>query len=270
MKLKSLTVASLALCLLSSCSTKPSKLVYFKDIDTTTPAVVIAPESYITTIQPDDELLITVNTPANPIVSSSFNLPQTNPAPAKEGASLQTQPQNQTYVVNSQGDIDFPELGKIHVAGLTTEQLKEKLTTDLSKWIKEPVIMVRIVNFTIDVAGEVKEPGRYPVSRQRFSVLDALSAAGDLTEYGERQNVLLIREENGKRVHHSLDLTSADILSSPYFYVHQNDYIYVEPNQIRQDNSKYNQNNAFKLSVVSTIVSGVSVIASLIIALAIK
>jgi polysaccharide export outer membrane protein len=100
-------------------------------------------------------------------------------------------------------------------------------------------------------------------------VLDALTAAGDLTEYGERTNVLIIREENGKRTAHRLDLTSSDVLTSPYFYLQQNDYVYVTPNKIRQDNSKYNQNNAFKLSVTSTIVSGCSVIASLIIALAI-
>ncbi|MDE6396109.1 MAG: polysaccharide export protein, partial [Muribaculaceae bacterium] len=211
-----------------------------------------------------------VNSPANPIVSSTYNLPQSNPAHVKDGASIQTTPQNQTFVVNSQGNIDFPELGVIHVAGLTTEQLKEKLTQEISKTVKDPIVLVRILNFTFDVAGEVKDPGTYPVNRQRFTILDALSAAGDLTEYGERNNVLLIREENGKRVHHRLDLTSADLLTSPYFYVRQNDYIYVEPNQIRKDNSKYNQNNAFKLSVVTTIVSGVSVIASLIIALAIK
>ena len=108
------------------------------------------------------------------------------------------------------------------------------------------------------------------VTRERFSVLDALSSAGDLTEYGERSNVLLVREENGKRTAHRINLNSSDILTSPYFYVQQNDYIYVTPNKIRQDNSKYNQNNAFKLSVISTIVSACSVVASLVIALAIK
>jgi polysaccharide export outer membrane protein len=101
-------------------------------------------------------------------------------------------------------------------------------------------------------------------------VLDALSAAGDLTVYGERENVLIIREENGKRTAHRLNLNSSEVFTSPYFYLQQNDYVYVSPNKIRKDNSKYNQNNAFKLSVVSTVVSGCSVIASLVIALAIK
>lgn len=101
-------------------------------------------------------------------------------------------------------------------------------------------------------------------------MLDALADAGDLTEYGERSNVLLVREENGERKFVHLDLNSSDLLTSPYFYLKQNDYIYVEPNEVRQANSKYNQNNSFKLTVVSTIVSAASVIASLVIALTVK
>ncbi|MBR6489514.1 MAG: polysaccharide export protein, partial [Muribaculaceae bacterium] len=105
---------------------------------------------------------------------------------------------------------------------------------------------------------------------ERFTLLDALSAAGDLTEFGERGNVLVIREENGKQVYHRLNLADTNIFSSPYYYLQQNDVVYVEPNQIRIDNSKYNQNNAYKLTVISTIVSATSVIASLIIAVAVK
>ena len=118
--------------------------------------------------------------------------------------------------------------------------------------------------------GEVKNPHRIYVNSERFTLLDALSAAGDLTEYGERGNVLVIREENGQQIYHRLDLADSNIFSSPYFYLQQNDVVYVEPNQIRIDNSKYNQNNAFKLSVISTIVSTASVVASLVIALAVK
>ena len=107
---------------------------------------------------------------------------------------------------------------------------------------------------------------RYPC----LPILDALTAVGDLTEYGERSNVLVIREEDGKRVAHRLNLNSADILTSPYFYLKQNDYVYVQPNEIRSDNSKYNQNNAYKVTVISTVVSAASVIASLVIALTVK
>ena len=129
---------------------------------------------------------------------------------------------------------------------------------------------VRIANFEITVGGEVKTPTKLRVNRSRYSVLDALGAAGDLTEYGERSNILLVRENNGQREYHRLDLNSSDILTSPYFYLQQNDYIYVEPNAVRQANSKYNQHNSFKLQVISTVVSASSVVASLIIALVIR
>ena len=175
-----------------------------------------------------------------------------------------------TYLVDSKGDITMPVLGTLHVGGLTTEQIQQLVTEKVSIDVDNPTVIVKMVNFHVNVAGEVRTPGVVNVTRERFSVLDALSSAGDLTEYGERSNVLLVREENGKRTAHRINLNSSDILTSPYFYVQQNDYIYVTPNKIRQDNSKYNQNNAFKLSVISTIVSACSVVASLVIALAIK
>ena len=153
---------------------------------------------------------------------------------------------------------------------MTTEQLSDYLTKEISKDVKDPIVDVRILNFTVSVGGEVKLPSRIPLSSQRMTVLDALVQAGDLTEYGERSNVLVIREEDGKRTYAHLDLNKAETLNSPYFYLKQNDYIYVSPNQIKQSNSRYNTNNSFKLSVISTIVSATSVVASLVIALVIK
>ena len=179
-------------------------------------------------------------------------------------------PTSQTYVVDSKGDINFPELGKIHVAGMDVEQLQAELTNRISRDVNDPLVRVELVNFNVNVAGEVAKPGTVAVKRNRFSILDALSAAGDLTPYGERSNVLIIREENGERKYAHVDLNSSALLTSPYYYVKQNDYIYVEPNNVRQSNSKYNQDNAFKLSVVSTVVSAASVIASLVIALTVK
>jgi len=164
----------------------------------------------------------------------------------------------------------MPVLGTVHVEGLTTEQLQQELTRRISADVKDPVVTVRMLNFNIVIAGEVKEPKRIPVNENRITILDALAMAGDLTEYGERSNVLVIREENGERKFAHIDLNSSDLLTSPYYYLQQNDYVYVAPNSIRQANSKYNQNNAFKLSVISTIVSAASVIASLVIALTVK
>ena len=219
-------------------------------------------------IQPDDELFISVNS-LNPAATAIYNLPAMNPAQTSDLVQSVT-PRQQTYIVSSKGDINFPILGTIHVAGQTTEQLQAYLTREVSKDVEDPQVRVQLMNFKVVVAGEVMSPKTVEVHGNRFSILDALSAAGDLTQYGERSNVMLIREENGERKFVHLDLNSGDILKSPYFYLQPNDYVYVEPNKIRQANSKYNQDNAYKLQVTSTIVSAASVIASLVIALTVK
>lgn len=250
----------------SSCSSSRSPLTYFKDVQTET--VMTSPAQYSPVIEPDDELYIMVTSWA-PSATAAYNLPLTNPAQS-ETMGMSSTPRIQSYLVNPQGDIDMPQLGKIHVAGLTCEQLKDELYNKISADVEDPVIIVRLMNFKVNVAGEVQHPGPQKVGTERYSILDALTAAGDLTEYGERNNVLLIREENGQRTAHRINLNDPSVLTSPYFYLQQNDYVYVEPNKIRKDNSKYNQNNAFKVSVISTIVSACSVVASLVIALTVK
>ena len=268
-KNKTIAAAAAALTILATgCSSvQRSPLTYFNDIDQEL-TVSVPTDNYAPVIRPDDELFIVVLSDV-PSASSAYNLPLQNPS--RRSATLMTgTPQQQTYVVNNEGDIMMPVIGKIHVAGLTTEQLRAKLTELISKDVVNPEVYVRLVNFRVNVAGEVKSPGPQQVTTERYSILDALTAAGDLTEYGERNSVLLVREENGKREAHRLNLNDADLLTSPYFYLQQNDYVYVEPNKIRKDNSKYNQNNAFKISVISTIVSACSVVASLVIALTVK
>ena len=260
-------LASAAIFMMASCTTNRGSLSYFEDIkDKTQGTLPLA--SFAPTIEPDDELFINVSSVV-PEATLMYNLPQASYAVIGEQTE-QSQLHMLTYVVTSKGDIDMPVLGKVHVAGLTTEQLAQKLTDEISKSVSDPVVTVTLVNFKVNVAGEVRTPGRIEVNGNRISVLDAISAAGDLTEYGERSNVLVIREENGQRTFGRLNLNSSESLNSPYYYLKQNDYVYVEPNQIRQENSKYNQNNAFKLTVTSTVVSAASVIASLIIALTVK
>lgn len=252
---------------MTSCGTSKTVLPYFTDISTVKEGT-LPMESYLAKLQPDDELFISV-TSGEPEATAVYNLPVNNPA-TKNMLGQYISPTSQTYVVDSNGDINFPELGKIHVAGMDVEQLQAELTNRISRDVNDPLVRVELVNFNVNVAGEVAKPGTVAVKRNRFSILDALSAAGDLTPYGERSNVLIIREENGERKYAHVDLNSSALLTSPYYYVKQNDYIYVEPNNVRQSNSKYNQDNAFKLSVVSTVVSAASVIASLVIALTVK
>ena len=226
MRLTPIVVAAVAIAAMASCSTPRTPLTYFTDIDSVGLNATMAQGEYLTRIVPDDELLITV-TSQNPEATAAYNLPLSNPAVNSQLTKAST-PQQMTYLVDSKGDIIMPVIGTLHVGGLTTEQVQQLVTEKVSEDVDNPTVVVKMVNFHVNVAGEVRTPGVVNVTRERFSVLDALSSAGDLTEYGERSNVLLVREENGKRTAHRLDLNSSDILTSPYFYVRQNDYRYAK------------------------------------------
>lgn len=262
---KALLFAAVTL-IFTACSSKKASLTYFEDLKASDGVVDVQP--YTPVIQPDDELFISVSSTI-PAATAAYNLNVSNPASGNEMGKT-TSPQHITYLVNSAGDITMPVLGKIHVAGLTTAQLTDELTRMISKDVTDPVVTVRLRNFSVNVMGEVNSPGIKGVDGERCSILDAIAAAGDLTPYGNRNDVLLIRENNDKREYHRLNLNDASLLSSPYFYLQQNDVVLVTPNDIRQDNAKYNQFNSYKLSVISTIVSSCSIIASIIIALTVK
>ncbi len=179
-------------------------------------------------------------------------------------------PYQQTYIVNNAGDIDFPVIGKFHVGGLTTEQIAAALTQRIEADVTDPQVYVQLVNFGVNVVGEVRNPMRVKVNSERFSLLDALASAGNMTEYGDRTNVMVIREENGVAKYHVIDLTKSDVVTSPYYYLQQNDVVMVQPTPTRESNARYDTNNAYKVQVVSTVVSAASVIASLVIALTVK
>ena len=266
MKSRLLIVMIAAATLLSCNTSKDNTLAYFKDLADAPSGTLPNPQgNYPIRIQPDDELVITV-TSSVPQATAAYNMPMDNPA-TRSSIMSTTQPRTQTYIVDEAGYIMMPTLGRLHVGGMTIPEIRNIVTAKVSEDVKDPFVRVDIVNFGIDVLGEVKNPHRVVTGQQYFTVLDALAACGDLTEFGKRDRVYVIRTEDGKRNYHKLNLNSSDVFNSPYFYMRQNDVVYVEPNEIRIDNSKYNQNNAYKLSVISTVVSSVSVIASLVIAL---
>ncbi|MDE6415939.1 MAG: polysaccharide biosynthesis/export family protein [Duncaniella sp.] len=266
MKLHSVLASLIFLLAMSACSSHKTALPYFKDLPGT--AGTLESFSYIPTVQPDDELFISVSA-FNMNAVAAYQTPLSNPA-TREDVLRPSSPQFLTYIVDSKGDIEFPVLGKIHVEGLTTEQVAQELTNLISKEVQDPIVRVELINFKVIVAGEVAKPAIVKVPNSRMTILEAISEAGDLTPYGRRDNVLVIREENGKRTYARVDLSSKDLLNSPYYYLKQNDYIYIEPNQVREANARYNQDNAYKLQVTSTVVSAASVIASLVIALTVK
>lgn len=278
MKLNHLLIALAVAVGLSACGSKKTILPYFTDL----PAEgTLAGGDFTVKIVADDELLINVSA-ADPAAVQDYTVPFQHPrvrdfntpggstpesyALKNRQSALQLQP----YHVDAQGFINFPVLGKLHVAGMTLNGLASYLEEKIAETVVDPIVTVELVNFHVNVMGEVQNPGVQLINRERYSILDALAAAGDMTPWGERKRVLLIREEDGQRKYHYLDLNDSKTLESPYFYLVQNDVIYVEPNKVRAANASTDQERQFKLSMTSVIVSAASVIASLAIALFIK
>lgn len=231
--------------------------------------VVQLAEKIATTINTNDALLITVSA-ANPEAVALYNPPVTNSL--KPGETLvSSTPSLQNYLVDADGYIDFPSLGRIKAAGLTRSQLERYIKSELESVVTDPIVKVQILTNNITVLGEVTMPGTFEIPNERLSLFEALGLAKDLTIYARRDNILITREtEEGKLTGIRVDLTSPDVFSSPGFYLQKGDVVYVEPNEYRKSNSTYNSNKQFNVSMISTIISGVSVIASLIIALFIK
>ena len=189
-----------------------------------------------------------------------YNLPSV-PHVSPTSAVEPTVSSYQYYMVDAQGCINFPVLGKLHVAGLTQAQVIEMIQDQLKEQIVNPLVTMRFLNANITVLGEVNNPGSYPLNNGRMTILEALGAAGDLTPYGRRTNVLITRENNGKLEFARLDLTKDEVFTSPYFYLQQNDVIVVEPNQAR---STSNQTISLWLSMVGTVASASTVIVSIL------
>ncbi|MEG1721836.1 MAG: polysaccharide biosynthesis/export family protein [Bacteroidales bacterium] len=265
-----LKVVLVAICLMVFPSCKSYKDVsYFQNIDEISLSYLNDTiVNYQVRIMPDDLLGITV-TGLDPNTVAPFNLPAMSfLMPGEKEVSFV---QNlQSYLVSQEGDINFPVLGKVKVAGLTKQEGIDYLQALISNYVKNPIVNIQFLNFKISVLGEVGRPGFYVMSNDRTSILDAIGYAGDLTIYGERNNVLLIRDNNGTKEFHRFDLSRSDLFASPYYYLQQNDIIYVEPNRSKQRNSRYSQQDSFNVSLLSAIVSTLSVITSLVIALLVK
>ncbi|GAA4882852.1 polysaccharide biosynthesis/export family protein [Flaviramulus aquimarinus] len=159
------------------------------------------------------------------------------------------------YIVNADGEINFPGLGKFKVAQLTIKQVTDELHKKLLPYLNNPIVNVRLNNFRVSVLGEVRNPGSYSVQSERINILEAIAQAGDLTIYGKRKTVTLIREQNGKRTSTTIDLTDKNLFSSPYYYLAQNDIIYVESNKTRVNASAVGPNTGIIVSTLSILIS---------------
>ncbi|HET7002054.1 MAG TPA: polysaccharide biosynthesis/export family protein [Puia sp.] len=241
----------------TSCSTK--KVIYFDGVKDVTIKSKFPP-NIESLIQINDLLSITVSS-ANPAASAIFNAPNES-TPTTTSATFGNT-LTIGYLVNLNGDILFPVLGKIHAEGLTKSQLQALLTKQLveTKQLIDPIVTIRQLNFRVSVLGEVAKPGVYTTPNEKISLLEALSFAGDITIYGKKDNVMLVREdEKGDKLIVRIDLTSSSLFTSPYYYLKSNDVIYVEPNQNREKKERFAQVTPIILSVVSLLIITISAI----------
>lgn len=222
--------------------------------------------------QPDDKLSIAVSTD-NPVLSESLNLATYSHRIGLDQArnsamSIITQAQTMSlYTVDKNGYIKFPLIGELYVQGMTRGQISEYITRELEQRdiAKNPIVIVEWANVGINIAGEVNQPGRYTLVRETNTLPEVLSMAGDLSIWGKRDNVLVVRTENGRTTSYRVDLTDGDALqNSPAYYVKQNDYIYVEPNNMRKRQSTVNGNNVLSASFWVSIASLLTSIAVLV------
>lgn len=253
-------VALLSTMLASSCVTQ-KKLTYFRGVETINADSLnrLRQDKPETTIEINDNLLISVSAVDEEAVAP-FNLPVLTYATPGSTVANST-PVMQLYLVDTDGNIDFPIVGKLHLAGLTKSQAIQLITDTISSSVRDPRVNIISYSYSVTVLGEVHNPGKYSTSTERITILDAIGLAGDLTPYGKRDKVHVTREVNGKLEFGVVNLNTPDVFTSPYYYLRQHDVIYVEPNSVRAISS---QNISLYLSMVTSLASMATVIVSVV------
>ena len=264
--LQSLTFLAV-LCGLASCNPETYKKInYLQDVKQDTTMTMKVNKGII--IQPQDQLSIIV-TSRDPRMATPFNLSVSSFYTGSELSATGASQRITGYVVSNEGDIDFPSLGELHVAGLNRWQLQELIKDRLadSGLLKDAIVTVEFLNFKISVLGEVTAPGTYSVTGDKITILQALALARDLTIFGQRENVQVIREQNGRRQIFKMDLTSSDIFTSEAYYLQQNDVVYVTPSKVRAGQGEINENyfksGSFWISLASISMTTINFIIAL-------
>lgn len=230
--------------LLTSCASR-KEVVYFQD--TGNFETLVNTNRSVSKFKVDDLVSIHVSS-LNPEASAPFNL-------FRGQAEGGFRAEQVDYLVDEAGEIDFPVIGKLKIEGLSPEELRLMLRNRLSEYLKDPIINIRLRNFTVTVLGEVARPGTYPVNGEQITILEALGLAGDLTIRGVRENVLVIRDFNGTKVYTRIDLTSKKMVDSPVYYLTQNDVVYVEPNKSGITASSLDQRASIAISIASVLIT---------------
>lgn len=260
MKIQKIIALVLVAVAAAGCVTQ-KQLTYMRDADAAKAEAINAQfeAQSQTIIRNGDALTIFVSALDREAVTP-YNLPTA--IYAQPGSNqVQTTPMMQYYIVDTNGDVTMPVLGAVHVAGMTRTEAEEAIRQLLAKQVVNPMVQVNLINAKVSVLGEVMQPRQVPMTGDRLTILEALAAAGDLTPYGRRDNVLVTREVNGKMEMTRLDLRSSDIYTSPYFYLQQNDVVYVSPNKVRAVSST---NAGLWVSVVGTLASTAAVVVTIV------
>lgn len=231
-----------------SCTTYKN-VPYFRDYsDTALPQTIKTVTFKSPLIQPDDLLSINIQT-LDPISTEAF-------AVSSVPAGVTSNAISPSHLVDKAGDVELPVIGKVHLQGLTSAEATDTIRNRVAVFYKNPAVDVHFTNFKITIIGEVNRPSSYTIPNEKITILDALGLAGDLTIYGKRENVLLIRDSTNQKQLIRLNLNSKSIIESPYFYLKQNDVVYVEPNNARLAslNAERNKYIAIALSAATVIV----------------
>ncbi len=252
--MKHLGIFILGALLLASCATN-KRAAYIQQVQTDIPTAI--EQDYQIRIKPLDRLTVTI-TSKDPELAAPFNAASSyNSLNGLSSYSSSSNGNLQILTVDKEGKIQLPIIGEIDCDGLTRNELAKKIENTIREngMVHDPIVIIQFADVKFSVLGEVARPGQFSITKDRISLFDALAMAGDLTIYGQRENVALIREENGMRTVHYFDLKNPDILTSPYFYLQQDDVVYVTPNKYKAQAGEINQNRSFYISLVSVAVS---------------
>ncbi|MBL7918668.1 MAG: polysaccharide biosynthesis/export family protein [Bacteroidia bacterium] len=250
-------IIAILLAVFTNCTSK-KKLVYFND--TKSEIASGTNTNYSPTLKSDDLLsVIVMGIEAEAV--KPFNLPTNLISGNNIGGYTQGAPTPPGYLIDGDGNIDLPVIGKVKIAGLTRVAAAELIKEKLKAYINEPIVNIRILNYKVTVLGEVRNPGTFTIPNERITLPEALGIAGDLLITGVRKNVLVIRDIDGKKTETRVDLTSKALFSSPVYYLHQNDVIYIEPNRAKINSSVVNASN---VGIVISVISLLTTIAVLL------
>ena len=256
----SFVLTLICLLVLGACASRKD-IIYLQDLkDVDNSSISVQVDSVYFTppaFKPDDRITINVSS-INPEAARPFNLYIA--AFNTGGLTSVGQQQQQSYLVDKEGFISFPQLGELKVLGLTRVQLQKDLEKRLKPFLPDVKVNVQLVNFRISILGEVSRPGEYIIDRDKISILQAIGLAGDLTIHGKRNDIKLIRENNGKLTYYNIDLRSKDIVNAPSFYLQQNDVLYIEPNKPQVNASASSPTASYIISATGLLITIISIL----------